>query len=166
MCAWRARVSVASCTDGWRCRQACIARICGSLVAAVTGATDRTLSRPESGCIPGLANFYDKQSILDYAFLKAPSLDNGNGVIPQPVTKVREGELHIPRLWNTVRTLPQVVDVDYIIPGHGPVCTKAYVAVQSAFIREWVTAVAVGISKGPGRYKTLRAARRALRFDR
>ena len=23
----------------------------------------------------------------------------------------------MPRLWNTVRTLPQVVDVDYIIPG-------------------------------------------------
>jgi cyclase len=40
------------------------------------------------------------------------------------------------------------LDVDYIVPGHGPVCTKGYVDVQSAFLREWITAVAVGISKG------------------
>jgi cyclase len=40
------------------------------------------------------------------------------------------------------------LDVDCIVPGHGPVCTKDYVNVQSAFIREWITAVAVGISKG------------------
>ena len=40
------------------------------------------------------------------------------------------------------------LNVDYIVPGHGPVCTKDYVNVQSAFIREWITAVAVGISKG------------------
>ena len=40
------------------------------------------------------------------------------------------------------------LDVDFIIPGHGPVCTKQYISVQSAFIREWVTAVALGISKG------------------
>jgi len=85
------------------------------------------------GCIPGLANFYDKQSIMDYAFVKAPSLDNRNGVIPQPVTKVPEGELHIPRLWNTVRTLPQVVDVDYVIPGCPPQ-SKQIAAVVEAVI--------------------------------
>ncbi len=31
-----------------------------------------------------------------------------------------EGTLRLPHLWNTVRTLPQVVDVDYIIPGCPP----------------------------------------------
>jgi cyclase len=40
------------------------------------------------------------------------------------------------------------LDVAFIVPGHGPVCTKQYISVQSAFIREWVTAVALGISKG------------------
>ena len=40
------------------------------------------------------------------------------------------------------------LDVDSIVPGHGPVCTKQYISVQSAFIREWMTAVALGISKG------------------
>jgi F420-non-reducing hydrogenase small subunit len=41
-------------------------------------------------------------------------------VQPQPVTKVPEGEIKIPRLWNTVCTLDQVVDVDYVIPGCPP----------------------------------------------
>lgn len=72
------------------------------------------------GCIPGLANFYDIESIKDYAYITSPSVDNPQRVIPQPVTKVPEGEVHIPVLWNTVRTLPQVVDVDYIIPGCPP----------------------------------------------
>jgi cyclase len=47
-------------------------------------------------------------------------------------------------------------DVDFIIPGHGPVCTKQYISVQSAFIREWVTAVALGISKGWSKEECIR----------
>jgi len=72
------------------------------------------------GCIPGLANFTDKQTIMDYVYKTSPSLEPGNGVVPQTDVKVPEGTLHIPNLWNTVRTLPQVVDVDYIIPGCPP----------------------------------------------
>ena len=40
------------------------------------------------------------------------------------------------------------LEIDYIVPGHGPVCTKECVNVQSAFLREWMTAVALGISRG------------------
>ena len=40
------------------------------------------------------------------------------------------------------------LDVDHIVPGHGPVCTKVEIDVQKAFLLEWVTAVQVGISKG------------------
>ena len=72
------------------------------------------------GCIPGLANFTDKQTIMDYVYKTSPSLEPGNSVVPQTEVKVSEGTLHIPNLWNTVRTLPQVVDVDYIIPGCPP----------------------------------------------
>jgi F420-non-reducing hydrogenase small subunit len=72
------------------------------------------------GCIPGLANFTDKQSIMDYVYKTSPSLEAGNTVIPQTEVKVPEGTLHIPNLWNTVRTLQQVIDVDYIIPGCPP----------------------------------------------
>jgi F420-non-reducing hydrogenase small subunit len=72
------------------------------------------------GCIPGLANFYDKKSIMEYAYKQSPSTDNPNGTMPQTEVTVPEGKLTIPNLWNTVRTLPQVVDVDYIIPGCPP----------------------------------------------
>jgi F420-non-reducing hydrogenase small subunit len=72
------------------------------------------------GCIPSLANLYNLDSILDYVYLKSPSVDNRDKVIPQTTVKVPEGEITIPRLWNTVRTLEQVVDVDYIIPGCPP----------------------------------------------
>jgi len=72
------------------------------------------------GCIPGLANLYTRDSILDYVYKKSPSLENGSAVVPRPIVHVPEGVLNIPFLWNTVRTLPQVVDVDYIIPGCPP----------------------------------------------
>ena len=40
------------------------------------------------------------------------------------------------------------LDVDYIVPGHGPVCTKKEIDVQKAFLYEWIAAVSVGIAKG------------------
>ena len=72
------------------------------------------------GGIPGLGNIYNKQLICDYAYHQSPSTVNPEKIIPQPKTEVPEGTLTIPVLWNTVRTLPQVVDVDYIIPGCPP----------------------------------------------
>lgn len=42
----------------------------------------------------------------------------------------------------------KTLDVDYIIPGHGPVVTKAYIDVQLSVIYKWIAAVADGISKG------------------
>ncbi|MBP1632750.1 MAG: Beta-lactamase domain protein, partial [Acidobacteria bacterium] len=42
----------------------------------------------------------------------------------------------------------RALDFDHLVPGHGPVTTKAYVDVQRAFLLEWVTAVAVGVGRG------------------
>lgn len=42
----------------------------------------------------------------------------------------------------------ETLDVDYLIPGHGPVVTKDYVKKQRGFVYEWLGAVAEGISKG------------------
>jgi len=73
------------------------------------------------GCIPALANFYDKQSILDFVYKDSQSLEeNSRGVYPETKTHMPEGEIEIPELWNTVRTLDQVVDVDYYVPGCPP----------------------------------------------
>jgi glyoxylase-like metal-dependent hydrolase (beta-lactamase superfamily II) len=53
-----------------------------------------------------------------------------------------------PDAWLWSLDIVDSLDVDYIVPGHGPVCGKEYIAKQSAFIREWVTAVALGIAEG------------------
>lgn len=53
-----------------------------------------------------------------------------------------------PDAWLWSLNFLKTLDIDYIVPGHGPICKKDYIDKQSAFIREWVTAVAVGIAKG------------------
>ena len=63
------------------------------------------------GCIPGLANCTSLEEILRYVYQESPSTVNLEGIRPQPEYEAPEGVLRIPRLWNTVRTLPQVVDV-------------------------------------------------------
>lgn len=42
----------------------------------------------------------------------------------------------------------ETLDVDYLIPVHGPVVTKDYVKKQRAWVYEWLGAVGEGISKG------------------
>ena len=72
------------------------------------------------GGVPGLANFYDRDEVFDAAYLSAPSNDNPDGVTPQTETKMPEGELELPEVWDTVHALDQVIDVDYYLPGCAP----------------------------------------------
>ena len=73
------------------------------------------------GCIPALANFYTKKDILDYNYKDSPSLEESSkGVYPVTHTKMPEGEIELPEFWNTVKSLDQVVDVDYYVPGCPP----------------------------------------------
>lgn len=72
------------------------------------------------GCMPGLANLYDRQSIFEYVYRQSPSLDNPGGIVPQTSNQVPEGEIQIPKFYNTVKTLGQVEDVDYFLPGCPP----------------------------------------------
>lgn len=74
----------------------------------------------DEGCIPGLANLSTLDAIFDTVYHTAPSMDNPDRIVPQTVCKVPEGELELPRLWDTVRPLGQVVDVDVIVPGCPP----------------------------------------------
>ncbi|MCU0494663.1 MAG: F420-nonreducing hydrogenase [Chloroflexaceae bacterium] len=72
------------------------------------------------GCIPGLSNLTTKAATLRAAYSDSYSGDESRTVLPQPVTQVPEGELHIPLFYETVRALDQVVPVDYIMPGCPP----------------------------------------------
>jgi F420-non-reducing hydrogenase small subunit len=72
------------------------------------------------GGIPALANLTSRADIFERVYREAPSNDNGNGTFPQTVTKVSEGELELPELFDIVLTLAQTVPVEYFIPGCPP----------------------------------------------
>jgi F420-non-reducing hydrogenase small subunit len=72
------------------------------------------------GGIPGLANFSNKEGIFKRIYIDTESTVNPDKIFPQPITEVAEGKLTIPEFYNDVRTLDQVVDVDYYLPGCPP----------------------------------------------
>jgi len=71
------------------------------------------------GCIPGLANLGDSREIVHTAF-NTISTDNPHEIYPMTSYDVPEGEIHIPRILPILKTLDQVVDVDYYMPGCPP----------------------------------------------
>jgi F420-non-reducing hydrogenase small subunit len=71
------------------------------------------------GCIPGLANLSPISEIIDTAYTTI-STDNPNNLRPQPSFEAPEGTLTIPTLNPVLKTLAQVVDVDYYMPGCPP----------------------------------------------
>jgi F420-non-reducing hydrogenase small subunit len=72
------------------------------------------------GGVPGLANLYESRDILDVVFHEAPSVQNDDGTRPAQQCHVAEGELTLPAFGASVRTLGQVIDVDYHLPGCPP----------------------------------------------
>ncbi len=71
------------------------------------------------GCIPGLANLGDAREIVHTAF-NTITTDNPHEIYPRTTFDVPEGEIHIPKILPALKTLDQVVDVDYFIPGCPP----------------------------------------------
>jgi F420-non-reducing hydrogenase small subunit len=73
----------------------------------------------------------DRKEIFDTVYLKNPSTVNPEGVVPQTRFKVPEGELRLPEFYDTVRTLDQVVEVDYYLPGCPPTPKRIAAAVEA-----------------------------------
>jgi len=71
------------------------------------------------GCIPGLANLSAVGDIVHTAF-NTISTDNPTEIYPRTSVDVPEGEIHIPKILPVLKTLDQVVDVDYYMPGCPP----------------------------------------------
>ena len=71
------------------------------------------------GCIPGLANLSSRKVIFDTAYT-GPSTENPGGIRPLVAVHVAEGELRLPAFEPVLRTLDQVVEVDYHMPGCPP----------------------------------------------
>jgi F420-non-reducing hydrogenase small subunit len=72
------------------------------------------------GGIPGLANFSNREEIFDLVYKKSPSNHNPDGILPETKTEVDGKQLSLPEFWDTVKTLDQVIDVDYYLPGCAP----------------------------------------------
>jgi cyclase len=56
-----------------------------------------------------------------------------------------------------LRALDRVraLDVDRLVPGHGPVTTLKYLDTQEAVLLEWMAAVATAVAKGWSRKETM-----------
>jgi len=72
------------------------------------------------GGIPGLANVAGREEMVREAYLDAPSVTNARGVVPLERCTYEGNELTLPSLWETVKTLDQVIEVDYYLPGCPP----------------------------------------------
>ena len=72
------------------------------------------------GGVPGLANLYSRDEIFERVYREAPSVENDEGTMPEEETDVPQGRLTLPAFSDSVRTLDQVIDVDYYLPGCPP----------------------------------------------
>jgi F420-non-reducing hydrogenase small subunit len=71
------------------------------------------------GCIPGLANLSSPEEIFSAAYTSLTT-ENPDNLRPQVNYQMPEGEIHIPAFYPVLKTLDQVVKVDYYIPGCPP----------------------------------------------
>ena len=83
------------------------------------------------GGVPGLANIADKKEIFEKAYITTFSTANPSKTEPKTEVHVKEGEVNIPEFYDTVKTLDQVVDVDYYVPGCPPAVERTLFAVDA-----------------------------------
>jgi len=72
------------------------------------------------GGIPSLANQFERESILKYVYEEAPSVQNPEGTRPMPKLEDNGRTTTLPEFRNLARSLDQVVEVDYYLPGCPP----------------------------------------------
>ncbi len=83
-----------------------------------------------TGGIPALANQFTREALFQFVFQDGPTNVNEAGTRPQPESIDDGHALKLPVIHEVVRSLDQVVDVDYYLPGCPPTpkLTKAAVA--------------------------------------
>ena len=83
------------------------------------------------GGIPGLANATTRDDVLANKYVRAPSVDNPDGILPQEHTVQDGWDLALPRVWGDVKCLDDVIDVDYYLPGCPPPASSVASAVDA-----------------------------------
>jgi len=72
------------------------------------------------GGLPGLANFRSRDDILNWVYRDAPTVTFPQSAIPQQSVRSGDDEPGIPRFYDRVYALNQVIEVDYYLPGCPP----------------------------------------------
>lgn len=83
------------------------------------------------GGIPALANMANRDQIMRGSYIEAFSVVNEEGIIPSVVTQTVDGPLHLPEIYNTVKTLADTVEVEYTVPGCPPVTDQILALVEA-----------------------------------
>jgi F420-non-reducing hydrogenase small subunit len=83
------------------------------------------------GGVPGLANLWSREEILRAVYQETPSTVNPDGTTPEERSRDDGREVTLPRFYDTVLTLDQVVDVDYYVPGCAPTAGIIWSAIQT-----------------------------------
>ncbi|UCH34006.1 MAG: oxidoreductase [Armatimonadota bacterium] len=72
------------------------------------------------GGIPSLGNVSNREKIFRKVYHDTLSTVNTDTVVPRTTHEVPEGELTLPEFYDVVRSLAQVIPVEYFIPGCPP----------------------------------------------
>jgi len=72
------------------------------------------------GGIPGLCNLTSREEIFETVYKETPSTVNPEFITPQTEITQDGHHLTLPELYNDGKALPQIVDVDYYLPGCPP----------------------------------------------
>ena len=72
------------------------------------------------GGIPGLANQFDREQILKFVYEESPSTQNAEKTYPVQKFQENGRTATLPEMHRLVRTLDQVIPVDYYLPGCPP----------------------------------------------
>jgi F420-non-reducing hydrogenase small subunit len=90
------------------------------LLRRKSGAVVAFGSCAQLGGIPGLANLYEREAILERVYHETESVVNEEGTLPEEETSVPEGSLELPTFQDSVLALDQAIEVDYYLPGCPP----------------------------------------------
>ena len=83
------------------------------------------------GGIPSLVNQFERETVLKYVYEDAPTVENREKIRPQTDYTENGWRTSLPEFRKGVRSLDQVVDVDYTLPGCPPTPKLLSEAVQT-----------------------------------
>jgi F420-non-reducing hydrogenase small subunit len=72
------------------------------------------------GGIPALANLTNKEGIINRAYIDMETVDNKDKIIPSEKSRVDGYDLTLPKFYDTVYKLDDIINVDYYLPGCPP----------------------------------------------